>query len=92
MINNDESIIHHENGDSEFTFKVKMIVGASDKQGSSVDVGGMRFRIQSYYNEETKKEFFVLQEGSYDTRIYGSPEFENVHSATRWLINYIKGN
>lgn len=92
MSNDKELIDHHENGDSDFYFGVKMTVGATDDQnGHAITVGGIRFRIQSYYNEETRSNFFILEEGPYDTTIYGSPNFENKQSAIQWLINYIKG-
>ena len=33
------NVIHHENGDSEFTINVKVYVGAEDSKGSSVTIG-----------------------------------------------------
>lgn len=85
----DVEINHHENGDSDFTFQVTMNVGATDGADSIVTLGGLRFVIHRIYSEELKEYVFILQEGHYDTRIYGSLEFDSKADAIKWLIHYI---
>lgn len=86
----DVEINHHENGDSEFIFPVTMMVGATDSNGdSNVNIGGIRFNIHKIFNEELKQNEYILQEGSYDTMIYGSPHHESKADAIRWLIDYV---
>lgn len=87
---NDVKIIHDTSGDSTFTFTVNMEVGATYGNDSTVKIGGIRFNIHKLYSEEQKKDYFILQETSYDVRIYNSPEFYSKEDAIKWLINYIR--
>ena len=81
-----------ENGDTEYTFQVKMMVGASDKRGSSVTVGGLDFNIMPYYDEEYKKEYFKVELGIGLDGIILFSGFNEKWDAVNWIIhNYLKG-
>lgn len=85
--------VHHDtSGDSYFSFQIKMIVGQTDTNGdSTISIGGIRFNIHKLFSDEMNKEYFILQEGQYDTRIFNSPDFFTKDLAINWLINHIKG-
>jgi hypothetical protein len=81
-----------ENGDTEYIFQVKMMVGASDKRGSSVTVGGLNFSILPYYDEECKKIYFRVELGIGLDGITLFSGFADKWSAVDWIIKiYLKG-
>lgn len=81
-----------ENGDTEYTFQVKMMVGASDNRGSSVTIGGLRFNIVPYFDEDDEKEYLKvdLNIGLELKPLCGG--FNDKWDAVDWIIkNYLKG-
>ena len=81
----DVGIVHHENGDSDFTFQVKMNVGAEDKYGSTVTIGKLQYTICKY------DEKYIIEQDYSGNQVYGSPEFNSKSDAIEWLINRLKG-
>jgi hypothetical protein len=84
-------IKHDQSGDSEYTFKVTMKVGWDDQGSSTVSIGTLHFNIQKRYSEENKKNYYIVEEGSYENIMYGCPEHNTKWDAVEWLINKLKG-
>jgi len=79
-------IIHHENGDSEFTFPIKMTVGASDKGCSSVTYGtGELYHPLTIYQQD-KNQFRVFYKDD-----WLSPVYESKEECINWIIKNLKG-
>ena len=80
-------IIHHENGDSEFTFPITMTVGASEHGISNVVIGNGCVRINLTIYEQDENEFRVSDHIKCISDIMKSKE-----ECINWIINQLKGN
>jgi hypothetical protein len=80
-----------DNGDTEYTFQVKMIVGASDKVGSSVSIGSLNFDIVPYCEAGKGFSFRIeLVTGIERQTLFSG--FVDKWRAIDWLIRkYLKG-
>lgn len=79
-------IRHYENGDSEFTFPITMVVGASDNGSSSVTYGKGELYMPLTIYQQDKNQFRVYYKDD-----WLSPVLDSKETCINWIIQQLKG-
>ena len=81
-------IIHHENGDSEFSITTNMQVGASDHGTSHVVIGSGLVNLTLTIYQEDKNRFRVWN----NNNAIISDVMKSKEECINWIIKQLKGS